>query len=101
MKVQYLNQEDKITIMVEEETIDIQNADQLREILLDQVYTGKTDLLLDLQKVTFIDSSGLGALVYGLREARRNKGSIRVSGLTEHVSSMFSITRLNKIFEVI
>ena len=101
MKVNYFNQENTIRILVDEETIDIENADQLREILLDQVYTGNTDLLLDLQKVTFIDSSGLGALVYGLREARRYKGSIRVSGLTEHVSSMFSITRLNKIFEVI
>ena len=101
MKVRYLNQQETVTILVEEDTIDIQNADQLREILLDQVYTGKTNLLLDLQNVTFIDSSGLGALVYGLKEARKNKGSIRVSGLTEHVSSMFSITRLNKIFEVI
>jgi len=101
MKVRYLNQQETITILVEEDTIDIQNADQLREILLDQVHTGKTNLLLDLQNVTFIDSSGLGALVYGLKEARKKKGSIRVSGLTEHVSSMFSITRLNKIFEVI
>ena len=87
--------------MVDEETIDIENADQLREILIDQVYTGNPDFLFDLQKVTFIDSSGVVELGYGLREARRYKGSIRVSGLTEHVSYMFSITRLNKIFEVI
>jgi anti-sigma B factor antagonist len=101
MKVQYLKTDDSTTILVEDDRIDIQNADQLREILLDQVYSGNTELLVDLQKVDFIDSSGLGALVYGLREARRYNGSIGVSGLSEHVSSMFSITRLNKIFEIL
>lgn len=101
MKVQYLKTDNSTTILVEDDKIDIQNADQLREILLDQVYSGNTDLLVDLKKVAFIDSSGLGALVYGLREARKYNGSICVSGLSEHVSSMFSITRLNKIFEIL
>ncbi len=101
MKVQYLKTDDSTTILVEDDRIDIQNADELREILLDQVYNGNTELLVDLQKVDFIDSSGLGALVYGLREARRYNGSIGVSGLSGHVSSMFSITGLNKIFEIL
>ncbi len=101
MKVQFFQANGTITILVDEERIDVQNADELREILLDQIYHGHNQILVDLQNVIFIDSSGLGALVYGLREARRSNGSIRVSGLSEHVSSMFTVTRLNKIFEIV
>jgi anti-sigma B factor antagonist len=100
MNVQVDRQENQTVVVVEEPQIDIQNAADLREILLNQIYSGNMDLLLDLQHVEFIDSSGLGALVFGLREARKKKGNIKIAGLSEHVSSMFSITRLNKIFEI-
>ena len=101
MKVQFFQHNGSVGILVEEERIDIQNADELREILLDQIYNGHAHLLVDLRNVTFIDSSGLGALVYGLREAKRKNGEVRVTGLSEHVSSMFTVTRLNKIFEIV
>jgi anti-sigma B factor antagonist len=101
MKAEFYCDNGATTIRINEERIDIQNADQLREILLDQIYNGHTEILVDLSKVQFIDSSGLGALVYGLREARRKRGSVRVTGLSAHVSSMFTITRLNKIFEIV
>ncbi len=101
MNVQFVNNNSGTAIIIQEECIDIQNATILRELLLDLICKGQNRLLLDLKKVKFIDSSGLGALVYCLREARKSKGTVQVSGLSEHVASMFTITRLNKIFEII
>lgn len=101
MNFQFVNKNGSATLLINEERIDIQNASDLREQLLEFIYKGQNHLLLDLRKVQFIDSSGLGALVYGLREAKKSKGTIKVSKLSEHVSSMFSITRLNKIFEIV
>ncbi len=101
MNAQFFQDNGTVTILVDEPRIDVQNADELREILLDQIYNGHAHLLVDLRKVTFIDSSGLGALVHGLREAHRKNGEVRVTGLSEHVSSMFTVTRLNKIFEIV
>lgn len=101
MNIQLVNNNGTTIIVVQEDCIDIQNASDLRELLLDLIFKGQNHLLLDLQKVKFIDSSGLGALVYCLREARKSRGTVQVSGLSEHVASMFTITRLNKIFEII
>jgi len=101
MNIQFVSQNGTTILLIKEDRIDIQNASQLQEKLLDLIYQGQNQLLLDLQKVSFIDSSGLGALVFSLREARKSKGTIKVSGLSEHVSSMFTITRLNKIFEIL
>jgi len=101
MKIHYLSNNGIFKVLVDEERIDIQNADELRENLLSLIYSGHRFLLLDLQKVDFIDSSGLGALVFCLREVRKSEGTIQVTGLSEHVASMFSITRLNKIFEIV
>lgn len=101
MNLQFVNKNGSTTVLINETRLDIQNAAQLRELLLDLIYQGHRHLLLDLKKVAFIDSSGLGALVYGLREAKKNGGTIRVSSLSEHVADMFSITRLNKIFEIV
>lgn len=101
MNIQLVNNNGNTIIVVQEDCIDIQNASDLRELLLDLIFKGQNHLLLDLQKVKFIDSSGLGALVYCLREARKSRGTVQVSGLSEHVASMFTITRLNKIFEII
>ena len=78
MNIRFVSENGTTTLLIQEERIDIQNAVQLREKLIDLIYKGQNTLLLDLQKVTFIDSSGLGALVYSLREARKYKGSIKI-----------------------
>jgi len=101
MKIDYFSDNGTFKVMIDEDRIDIQNAEELQENLLNLIYNGHRSLLLDLHRVSFIDSSGLGALVFCLREVRKSEGTIRMSGLSEHVAAMFSITRLNKIFEIV
>jgi len=58
------------------------------------------DVVLDFQKVNFIDSSCLGVLVSLARKLRETKSDIKLTNLTEDVRSIFQITRLDKIFEI-
>ena len=58
------------------------------------------DVVLDFQKVNFIDSSCLGVLVAFARKLRGTKSDIKLVNLTEDVRSIFQITRLDKIFEI-
>ncbi len=58
------------------------------------------DVVLDFQKVNFIDSSCLGVLVSLARMLRESKSDIKLIYLTEDVRSIFQITRLDKIFEI-
>lgn len=100
MNIDFKKENGTCVLSVSDEQIDIQNANEFRDILLEKINNGHNKLLVDLSLVTFIDSSGLSALIYALREARKKNGTIKLSKLSEHVSSVFSITRLDKIFEL-
>ena len=61
---------------------------------------GKNNLVVDLQAVRFVDSSGLGALVSGFKNASSRNGNLKLSGLQLQVKSMFELTRLHRVFEI-
>ena len=61
----------------------------------------RSDLVVvDLEKVSFIDSSGLGALISALKELRSNGGDLVLSSMSTQVRTVFEITRLLRVFEV-
>lgn len=57
-------------------------------------------LVLDLGKVPFIDSSGLAALVSGLRLAREKGGNIALCGIQSQAQAVFRLTMLDRIFSI-
>lgn len=60
----------------------------------------KAQIVLDLSKVEFIDSSGLGALVTCLRQAHALGGDIKLSGLGKSARALFELVRMHRVFEV-
>ena len=70
--------------------------DRIREVI-----DGRSSwVVIDLAKVDFIDSSGLGALISALKVLRSNGGDLVLSSMSEQVRSVFEITRLLRVFEV-
>jgi anti-sigma B factor antagonist len=61
---------------------------------------GTKNLLVDLKEVRFIDSSGLGVLVSGFKNASTRQGSIKMCNLQTQVKSMFELTRLHRVFDI-
>jgi anti-sigma B factor antagonist len=57
-------------------------------------------LVLDLSDVDFMDSSGLGSLVAGLRSVGQDGGNIKIAALQPRVRALFELTRLHQIFEI-
>lgn len=80
--------------------IDVYTAPFVREKLDEQIQAGRTDLVVDLSDVTFLDSTGLGVLVGRLKFARTHGGSLRLVGTAERVLRVFAITGLDKVFEI-
>ena len=54
-------------------------------------------LVLDLSDVTFIDSSGLGALIAGLKATRRAGGDLRIAQVPEQVMTVLRLTNLDRV----
>ena len=57
-------------------------------------------VVLDLTRLRFIDSSGLGVLVSGYKNAATHQGSIKLCSLQTQVKSMFELTRLHRVFDI-
>ena len=55
-------------------------------------------IVLDLAKLDYISSSGIGVLIGNIKEIRRNKGDIRISSVKPEVFKVFSILELPRIF---
>ena len=57
-------------------------------------------LVVNMENVTFIDSTGLSSLIHGMKRAREMNGDLRLSGLQQSVRMIFELTRLDKVFEI-
>ena len=100
MQLNITEQDDIVTIAIEEERMDAHNSGDLKEQMLQLFDEGKCNLVIDLGKVRFIDSSGLGALVSGFKNASAREGSLKLCCLQPQVRSMFELTRLHRVFEI-
>jgi anti-sigma B factor antagonist len=87
-------------LIVKEERLDAHNSGDLKAQMLKLFEEGKTSLVIDLRDVRFVDSSGLGALVSGFKNASSRNGNLKLSGLQLQVKSMFELTRLHRVFEI-
>lgn len=56
--------------------------------------------VVNLEKVSYIDSSGLATLVEMLKKMRSQGGSLGLSGMSDKVRSLFEITKLDKLFQI-
>lgn len=80
--------------------VDVYTAPRLKEAIVEQVDSGCANIIVDLEGVGFIDSSGLGVLVSGLRRAKEKDGTIRLVCTRDTVLKIFRITGLDKVFPV-
>ena len=82
------------------ERLDIQVAGELRGALLGLIESGHLSLVINLEDVSFIDSSGLGALVSAIKalRARGGHGDIRLANSKVSVTELLEVIRLNRVF---
>ncbi|MGA0540514.1 STAS domain-containing protein [Neotabrizicola sp. VNH66] len=75
------------------------NANGFKTALTELVEAGHNLLVIDFAPVSFVDSSGVGALV-GLLKRVGNRGEIALCGLNESVLQLFRITRMDRVFSL-
>lgn len=90
----------KTILSLKEERLDAHNSGELKDRILKVLEDGSHHLIIDLAQVRFIDSSGLGALLSGYKNAGLRSGSFVLAGLQPRVQSMFELTRLHRVFEI-
>jgi anti-sigma B factor antagonist len=79
--------------------LDASNAAELKRDIA-PVLHATTKLVLDLTRVRFMDSSGLGAMLSCLRQLSTKKGDLKLCGLSKQVRGAFELVRLHRIFQI-
>ena len=80
--------------------IDVYTAPKLRDRISELVADGNYHLIVDLEKVDFLDSTGLGVLVGGLKKLRTFDGSMQLICTQDRLLKIFRITQLAKVFAI-
>ena len=93
-------QENDRTVIEVGGEIDVYTAPKLRERIIELVDEGQYHLVVDLEKVEFLDSTGLGVLVGGLKRVRGHDGSLQLVCTQERLLEIFRITGLAKVFVI-
>jgi anti-sigma B factor antagonist len=80
--------------------VDSYNSPKLRERMVNLIDDGQSNLVINLSGVDYIDSTGLGTLVGGLKRASEKGGAIQIICPNEQIYKVFSITGLVKVFKI-
>ena len=79
--------------------LDAGNAPEFKRDMA-AVLQANTKVVLDLSRLRFVDSSGLGAILSCLRQLSAKNGDLKLCGMTKQVRTAFELVRMHRIFDV-
>ena len=89
-----------LPVLVVSGEIDVYTSPTLREHLVEAVGEEHPTVVLDLRAVTFLDSTGLGVLITGLKRCRSAGGELHIVTTQPNVLKVLEITGLDEVFRI-
>ncbi len=80
--------------------IDVYTSPKVKEALNDLIQKGNNNIIVNLEGVSYIDSTGLGVLIGALKRVKENNGDIKLVCTNLQIKKIFDITGLVKIFDL-
>ena len=80
--------------------IDLYNAPELKEAIQSLVDEKKIKVVVNLDRVSYVDSSGIGALISSFSNLKKQGGSLRICNVAGSVRKVFELTKLTAFFHI-
>jgi anti-sigma B factor antagonist len=93
-------EKDNVTFVTIGGEIDLYSSPQVRTVLMKHAQLQKPLIIIHLADVTYIDSSGVATFIETLQKVNQYGGRIALIGMVDDVREVFSLTRLDKVFEI-
>jgi anti-sigma B factor antagonist len=90
---------DVAVAMVPMEELDAGNAAEFKRDIA-PVVDANAKLVLDLSRLRFVDSSGLGAFISCLRKLNAKGGDLKLCGMSRQVRAVFELVRMHRVFDI-
>lgn len=100
MKFRIRERKGVIVITLDGEMVGGPDATILTEKLHDLIDDGKNRIVVDMAKVDWMNSSGLGILIGGLTTVRNSGGELKLLHLPKKIQELLQITKLDRVFEI-
>ena len=100
MQVSIERREGQVAVVTPEGRLDLASAAEFKQALNDAVEAGNRILVVDMSNVPFVDSSGLGALISGMKATRLVGGDLRIAEVGEQARLILELTTLDKVMKL-
>lgn len=90
----------KTIVDIEVQNVDFRNCETIKSIVAGVVAQGQKNIVLNLSKVSFMDSSGLSVILFCKRTCEEVGGSFGAFGLQSYVNNLVNLTNLNKTIDI-
>jgi anti-sigma B factor antagonist len=100
MELETAKEDEILFITPTAKRIDASTSTAFKGKMVDLIVQGEKLFILKMDKLEFIDSSGLGALISILKTLSNSKGNIALCGVNANIMNLFQVTRLDKVFPI-
>ena len=98
LDVQTRQTDSGVTVLAPNGRLDVAGAPMLKEAIGDAVKNGLPRLVIDMEGVSFVDSTGLGSVIAALKLVRSSKGDLRLAAPNQQVRVVLELTTLDRVF---
>lgn len=99
MEISQREKENVVVLDIQGE-IDLYNAPEIKDIIQKLIEAQKYNIIINLEKVSYIDSSGIGALISSLSNLKKYQGGLKIINVYASVKKVFELTKLTSFFEI-
>ena len=92
---------DSISVFKPEGSIDTAGGAQIRQDVSDRLEAGVETILIDLTNISFMDSSGLGAMVVTLQRVRSKGAKLYLCSVNDQLKIILELTKMDKVFDIL
>jgi len=88
-----------MVVTVPGKTLDAGNSQEFKSAV-GPVLDANSRLVLDMAELSFVDSSGCGALLSCLRKVKANAGDLKLCSVSSQIRDLFNVIRMDQIFDI-
>ena len=95
-----IESKDNVTIVVlPGDHLDADNSKEFKKDMIPLIEES-SHVIFNMEKLNFVDSSGLGALLSCLRKINEKNGELKLFGMSKSVRALFELVRMHRIFDI-
>ena len=87
-----------VTVLAPTGRLDVTGAPALKDAIGEAIRNGPAKVVIDMEGVSFVDSTGLGSVISSLKQIRNSQGELRLAAPNEQVRVVLELTTLDRVF---